>query len=119
MATGYFWRKNLLGMHESSEKALRIIQITTVIVVILIEKQLHSQQAGEVLMDIDAEVKQHPAETLPGGAFRQVSWARESGARATAGGGPRSEPGHIGAGDVHRSLRSREKIKPIRLKSFP
>jgi amino acid transporter len=36
VATVYFWRKNILGMHESSEKALRIMQITTVMVVILI-----------------------------------------------------------------------------------
>jgi amino acid transporter len=36
LATLYFWRKNLLGMHESSEKALRIMQITTVMVVILV-----------------------------------------------------------------------------------
>jgi amino acid transporter len=36
VATGYFWRKNILGMHESSEKALRIMQITTVMVVILV-----------------------------------------------------------------------------------
>ena len=34
--TLYFWRKNTIGMHESSEKALRIMQITTVMVVILI-----------------------------------------------------------------------------------
>ena len=32
----YFWRQNLIGIHESSEKALRIMQITTVMVVILI-----------------------------------------------------------------------------------
>src|ERR1700730_12053806 len=32
----YFWRKNIIGIHESSEKALRIMQITTVMVVILI-----------------------------------------------------------------------------------
>jgi amino acid transporter len=32
----YFWRKNIIGLHESSEKALRIMQITTVMVVILI-----------------------------------------------------------------------------------
>lgn len=32
----YFWRKNTEGLHESSEKALRIMQITTVMVVILI-----------------------------------------------------------------------------------
>jgi amino acid transporter len=36
LATIYFWRKNILGMHESSIKALRIMQITTVMVVILI-----------------------------------------------------------------------------------
>jgi amino acid transporter len=34
--TLYFWRKNIIGLHESSEKALRIMQITTVMVVILI-----------------------------------------------------------------------------------
>jgi amino acid transporter len=32
----YFWRKNTIGIHESSEKALRIMQITTVMAVILI-----------------------------------------------------------------------------------
>jgi amino acid transporter len=36
LATAYFWRKNIVGMHESSLKALRIMQITTVMVVILI-----------------------------------------------------------------------------------
>jgi amino acid transporter len=36
MVTLYFWRKNIIGIHESSEKALRIMQITTVMVVILI-----------------------------------------------------------------------------------
>jgi amino acid transporter len=34
--TLYFWRKNIIGIHESSEKALRIMQITTVMVIILI-----------------------------------------------------------------------------------
>ena len=36
IVTIYFWRKNIIGMHESSEKALRIMQITSVMVVILI-----------------------------------------------------------------------------------
>ena len=36
VVTLYFWRKNIIGMHESSEKALRIMQVTTVMVVILI-----------------------------------------------------------------------------------
>ncbi|PSH04325.1 MAG: APC family permease [Acidobacteria bacterium] len=36
LVTIYFWWKNIQGMHESSEKALRIMQITTVMVVILI-----------------------------------------------------------------------------------
>jgi amino acid transporter len=34
--TLYFWRKNVIGIQESSEKALRIMQITSVMVVILI-----------------------------------------------------------------------------------
>jgi amino acid transporter len=34
--TLYFWRKNIIGIRESSLKALRIMQITTVMVVILI-----------------------------------------------------------------------------------
>lgn len=34
--TVYFWRKNIIGMRESSQKALRIMQITTVMVVLLI-----------------------------------------------------------------------------------
>jgi amino acid transporter/nucleotide-binding universal stress UspA family protein len=36
IVTIYFWRKNIIGIHESSEKALRIMQVTTVMVVILI-----------------------------------------------------------------------------------
>ena len=36
VVTLYFWRKNIMGMHESSEKALRIMQIATGMVVVLI-----------------------------------------------------------------------------------
>src|SRR5947209_19771568 len=36
VVTLYFWRKNIIGIHESSEKALRIMQITTVMVIMLI-----------------------------------------------------------------------------------
>ena len=36
IVTFYFWRKNIIGIHESSEKALRIMQVTTVMVVMLI-----------------------------------------------------------------------------------
>ena len=36
VVTLYFWWKNTIGIHESSEKALRIMQITTVMVVMLI-----------------------------------------------------------------------------------
>lgn len=34
--TGYFWWQNIKGIHESSTKALRIMQITTVMVVALL-----------------------------------------------------------------------------------
>jgi amino acid transporter len=36
IVTLYFWRKNIIGIPESSQKALRIMQITTVMVVILV-----------------------------------------------------------------------------------
>lgn len=36
LITLYFWRKNVIGIHESSQKALRIMQVTSVMVVILI-----------------------------------------------------------------------------------
>ncbi len=36
LATAYFWRQNIIGIHESSEKALRIMKVTTVMVVLLI-----------------------------------------------------------------------------------
>jgi amino acid transporter len=36
MCTVYFWWYNVKGVHESSQKAMRIMQITTVMVVILI-----------------------------------------------------------------------------------
>jgi amino acid transporter len=38
----YFWWKNIQGMHESSEKAMQIIKITTVMVVILIVWSLYT-----------------------------------------------------------------------------
>ena len=36
LCTIYFWRKNIHGIHESSDKAMQIMKITTVMVVILI-----------------------------------------------------------------------------------
>ena len=36
LVIAYFWWQNIKGMHESSEKAMRIMQVTTVMVVILI-----------------------------------------------------------------------------------
>src|SRR5262249_140597 len=34
--TLYFWWQNIKGIHESSEKALRVLQVTTIMVVILL-----------------------------------------------------------------------------------
>jgi amino acid transporter len=36
LVTGYFWRSNIRGVHESSGHALRIMQITTVMVVMML-----------------------------------------------------------------------------------
>ncbi len=44
--TAYFWRANLKGMHESSDKALRIIQLTTVMGVLVIGWSLLSLMMG-------------------------------------------------------------------------
>ncbi|MBI4365851.1 MAG: amino acid permease [Deltaproteobacteria bacterium] len=33
---GYFWRQNIIGVEESSEKALRIVQLTGVMIVVLL-----------------------------------------------------------------------------------
>ncbi|MGH9472968.1 MAG: APC family permease [Terriglobales bacterium] len=40
--TLYFWRKNIQGIHETSDKALRIMQITSIMVVILIVWSLYT-----------------------------------------------------------------------------
>ena len=42
VVTVYFWRKNVIGVHESSQKALRIMQVTTVMVVMLIVWALYT-----------------------------------------------------------------------------
>ncbi len=36
LVTLFFWRENIKGVHESSDKALKIMQVTTVMVVVLI-----------------------------------------------------------------------------------
>src|SRR5215475_1783086 len=36
VVTLYFWRKNIIGIPESSQKALRIMQVTTVMVIMLV-----------------------------------------------------------------------------------
>ncbi len=36
LVTAYFWRKNVIGLHESSEKALRIMYLVTVLVVMVL-----------------------------------------------------------------------------------
>ena len=40
LATLYFWRRNIKGIHESSDDALRIMYVTTVMVVIMIAVEL-------------------------------------------------------------------------------
>src|ERR1700679_1778104 len=36
LITIYFWRANIVGIHESSDKALRIMQLTTVMGILII-----------------------------------------------------------------------------------
>ncbi|OGQ22778.1 MAG: hypothetical protein A3I05_05990 [Deltaproteobacteria bacterium RIFCSPLOWO2_02_FULL_44_10] len=56
----YFWRKNVIGIHESSEKALRIMYMTTVMVVTLIAWSvitliLHPQPLPPFMPEIHSE----------------------------------------------------------------
>ncbi len=57
----YFWRRNTQGMHESSSDALRIIQITTVMVVVLLA------WAAVTLLERGGRLP--PPPTLPNMAF--------------------------------------------------
>src|SRR2546422_2892782 len=36
LVTAYFWRKNIIGLHESSEKALRIMYLVTALVILVL-----------------------------------------------------------------------------------
>src|SRR5207244_12073160 len=44
LVTLYFWWENIKGIPESSEKALRIMYITTVMVAILIRSEEHTSE---------------------------------------------------------------------------
>ena len=61
LATLYFWRKNIIGMHESSEKALRIMQITTVMVVMLIVWCLYTILTQGLPAGAAADDEEHPS----------------------------------------------------------
>ena len=58
LVTGYFWRTNIKGIHESSGKALRIMQITTVMVVAFLIW-------CPITLLLQPEVKLPPAPTPP------------------------------------------------------
>lgn len=64
--TCYFWWQNIKGIHESSHKALRIMQITTVMVVTLL------LWCGITLMTMD-HVNLPPAPTLENMKFDSTS----------------------------------------------
>jgi hypothetical protein len=77
LVTLYFWRKNIIGIHESSEKALRIMQITTVMVVILIagawsrfQERLPARAA--------ARSRQHQVQPRGAGLAEGAPWRRRS-----------------------------------------
>jgi len=64
--TGYFWWCNLKGIHESSSKALRIMQVTTVMVVILLIW-------SPITMLIRGDVQLPPAPTIENLRFTHES----------------------------------------------
>jgi len=66
VVTVYFWRKNTQGMHESSGNALRIMQITTVMVVIFLVW-------GGITLFINGPVQIPPAPTAANLQFSHES----------------------------------------------
>lgn len=54
LVTLYYWRQNIMGIEESSDKALRVMQITTVMVVILLG------WAGYTLLRVHAQLPPWP-----------------------------------------------------------
>jgi amino acid transporter len=64
--TVYFWRQNIKGIHESSSKALRIMQITTVMVVVLLIW-------CPITLFLEHKTQLPPAPTLPNFTFSSDS----------------------------------------------
>lgn len=63
----YFWRQNIRGIHESSSKALRIMQIATVMVVLLVLWGIYTLVQTEwSLPPFDIELQPHALGWLEG-----------------------------------------------------
>lgn len=68
----YFWRKNVVGMHESSTKSLRIIQVTTVMIFLLFFWSIITLIINPVpLPPITPEIGDHALGWLKG-----IEWAK-------------------------------------------
>ena len=72
LVTVYFWWQNIKGITESSEKALWIMQLTTVMVVALIGWCGYTHAGARRASAARADAAQHPAgQAFPGLAVRQ------------------------------------------------
>ena len=93
--TIYYWWENTKGIHESSEKALRVMQITTVMVVILL--------AWSALTLFKVGIQPVPLPTPAESTFFQrVAWLSPSQLS-------RAESGQ----DV-RTARNHDRLRPLR-----
>ncbi len=71
----YFWRKNIIGINESSEKALRIFQISSVLMVILFVWSIVTIAArGFVLPPFTIQLSDNAL-----GLLKHVSWLKTVG----------------------------------------
>ncbi|MGH9475885.1 MAG: APC family permease [Terriglobales bacterium] len=79
LVTVYFWWKNVQGLHESSEKAVRIMQITSIMVVIMVVWSVYTiWHIGAHLPPLPAP---HNLHFGPG----SLGWLKGSGVTGVAG----------------------------------
>ena len=80
LVTIYFWRQNIKGIPESSEKAMRIMQVTTAMVVLLIGWCGYTLWVrGGTLPPLPFPHNLHFATAIPGVVPDALGWLRGSG----------------------------------------
>lgn len=79
LVTVYFWWKNIQGIHETSEKAVRIMQITSIMVIIMIVWSVYT------IWHVGAHLPPLPAPSTMHFGPGALGWLKGSGITGVAG----------------------------------